>query len=229
MLCRPRRRGASEREAPNSPGWVQPGDGSWDQIDALPITFGEHRGAWNYTIAPLPARPPEPGTSKPRRPGQPGRPQPSQVVRFGDEPACAAWVGLLTCPDVTGIPQADWDRLVGVLEPAYRQLREQQALQARGGQPGAYPDRRSRGLKVDIAALMLAAFLHRRHQLPVMQVSRLIDLHHISVRQHIANLLLLFAQNGFTLDPIGKIRKLEQLCDAVAIPQQVHPTREVTT
>ncbi len=160
--------------------------GSWDQIDALPITFG-------------------------------------------DEPACAAWVGLLTCPDVTGIPQADWDRLVGVLEPAYRQLHEQQALQARGGQPGAYPDRRSRGLKVGIAVLMLAAVLHRRHQLPVMQVSRLIDLHRISVRQHIASLLPLFAQNGFTLDPIGKIRKLEQLCDAVAIPPQVHPTREVTT
>lgn len=201
--------------------------GTWDQVDALPITFHEFRGTWNYTIAPTPA-----ATARPKseRAGQSARPKRTVITLLGDAAERAAWAWRLSAPDVTGIPAATWATLAARLEPAYRQLREREAGAARDGRPGAYPGRREYGLKVPLTELMLATVLHERHRLPTAQISRLIDLNYVSLGKHIAKLAQLFAEHGHPITPAkNKIKKLEHLYEIAAISQEDLATRGVTT
>jgi hypothetical protein len=201
----------------------------WDQVDALPITFDEFRGTWNYTIAPTPADP-DATRTRAKRPGQPGRHQRKPTTLLGDGAERDAWITRLSAPDVTGIPAATWTTLTAQLEPAYQQLRAQEAAAARKGRPSAYPDRHEHGLKAPITQLMLATVLHERHHLPTAQISRLIDVNHVSVGKHIAKLAPLFAEHGHPIAPTdNKIKKLEHLHETVALPQDRPATHGVTT
>lgn len=205
--------------------------GNWDQVDALPITFHEFRGTWNYTIAPVPADPAAAAArAKAKRAGQPARPERSTITLLGDTAERAAWITRLSAPDVTGIQTAAWDTLAARLEPAYQQLREREAATARNGRASAYPGRHEHGLKIPIIELMLSTVLHERHQLPTAQISRLIDLNYVSVGKHVAKLAPLFAEHGHPITSTGnKIKKLEHLYATVALPQDEPATRDVTT
>jgi len=201
--------------------------GSWDQVDALPITFGEFRGTWNYTIAPTPAGPAA-GRAAARRPGAPSRPKRSEVTLLAGADERAAWIARLTVPEVTGVIPATWRRLTARIEAAYRMLRRDEAVQAGGGQHGANSYRHERDLKIAISTLMLATVLHQRHRLPVAQIGRLIELNPVSLKQHITRLAPLFAEYGQPITPTEtKIKKVEQF--SVLLPQDAPPTRDVTT
>jgi Rhodopirellula transposase DDE domain len=205
--------------------------GSWDQVDALPITFHAFRGAWNYTIAPTPADPANAqARAKHKLPGQPAKPKHSSVTLLGDAVERAAWITHLSAPEITGIKARAWTKLTARLEASYQELREQEATAARGGRPSAHPGRHDRALKIPFTQLMLATVLHERYQLPIAQISRLIDLNYVSVGKHVARLAPLFAEHGHALTPVGDtITKLEHLYKIAALPQDRPATREVTT
>lgn len=205
--------------------------GSWDQVDALPITFHAFRGAWNYTIAPTPADPASAhARAKRKPPGQPARPEHSSVTLLGDAAERAAWITRLSAPEITGIKAGAWTKLTARLEASYQKLREREARAARGGRPSAYPGRREHALKIPFTQLMLATVLRERYQLPVAQISRMIDLNYVSVGKHVARLAPLFAEHGHALTPVGDaIKKLEHLYEIAVLPQDRSATREVTT
>jgi Rhodopirellula transposase DDE domain len=205
--------------------------GSWDELERLPITFADFRGAWNYTIAPRPALPPDALPPGGARPGAPRRPRRTPIEPIGDADKRAAWTRRLSTPEITGIPADTWTALAPVLHTAYQDVRDRQAQQARGGRPSAYPTRRKPELKLDTPQLMLAVALHVRHRLPTAQISRLLDIHPVALKQHIDRLMPLFAEHGHPLTPTGqKIKKLEELTTRQQpVPQTQEPTRDVTS
>jgi hypothetical protein len=118
----------------------------------------------------------------------------------------------LSAPEVTGIKARAWTKLTARLEASYQELREREATAVRGGRPSAYPGRHERALKIPFTQLMLATVLRERYQLPVAQISRMIDLNYVSVGKHVARLAPLFAEHGHALTPFGgAIKKLEHL------------------
>ena len=138
----------------------------------------------------------------------------------------------MTTPGITGIPAEEWTALTPVLYAAYQQVRDRQAEQAREGRPSAYPaPGEKRELKLDISQLMLAAVLHTRHGLPVAQISRLLEINPVSVKQHINQLLPLFTEHDHPLTPTGqRIKKLEDLTTQLRpVPQTPEATRRVTS
>ena len=118
-----------------------------------------------------------------------------------------------------------------MLHTAYQDVRDRQAQQARGGRPSAYPTRRKPQLKLDTPQLMLAVALHVRHRLPTAQISRLLNIHPVALKQHIDPLMPLFAEHGHPLTPTGqKIKKLEELTTRhQPVPQTQEPPRDVTS
>jgi hypothetical protein len=205
--------------------------GSWDELERLPITFADFRGAWNYTIEPRPALPPDAPRPAGARPGAPRRPQRKAIVPIGDATERAARIRSLSTPGITGIPAQAWEALTPVLHAAYQHVRDQQADQARGGRPGAYPTRRKPELKLTMPQLMLAAVLHIRHGLPAAQIGRLLDISPVALKQHINQLLPLFTEHGHPLTPTGRrIKKLEELtARQQSVPQTSEATRDVTS
>jgi hypothetical protein len=203
---------------------------SWDVVDTLPIRFGDFRGEWNYTVAPGPADPAGAAGRKAQRAARTTARTPQKSpATLGDADQRAAMAAALTTPEVTGIGRREWGRLTVWLEPAYREVREQQAEQARNGQPSAYPGRQQRALKADITLLMLAAVLHIRYRLPAAQVSRLLDLNSVGLKKHINNLIPLFEQFGHPISPSADtFKKFEQLLAAVLPPTPAQHA-EVTT
>lgn len=200
------------------------GRGSWDQVDALPITFGSFRGEWNYTIAPAPADPDRPRPNRQQR--RPQHPIPGLIP---DPTERAMWIRGLTTPEITGIPAEEWTALAGRLEPAYHRLRLQRASDSRGGRP-ARSDHSKRALTVPIEQLMLATVLHERHHLPATQISRLIKLTNSNVNRHVTALAPLFATHGHPINPSGiKTRKIEHFQIDIAPPHPNPTTRDVTS
>lgn len=205
--------------------------GSRDELERLPVTFAAFRGTWNYTIEPRPARPADTPRPAGTRPGAPRRPRPAPITPIGDTDQRAAWTSQLTTPGITGIPTEERTALTPVLHAAHQQVRDRQAEQARHGRPGAYPTRRKREWKPDVSQLMLAAVLHARHGLPAAQISGLLEINPVSIKQHINQLLPLFAEHGHPLTPTGhRIKKLEDLTTQLRpVPQTREPTRNVAS
>jgi hypothetical protein len=203
------------------------GRSTWDQIDALPITFEDFRGEWNYTITPTPADPERQANPRPPHAHSPQHPNPGLIP---DPAERATWIKALTTPEITGIPTGEWTALAKRLEPAYRQQRRQRAVDSRNGQPYVRPDHHEHTLKTPIEELMLATILHERHQLPATQISRLIDLHNYSVKRHVTTLAPLFATHGHPIIPAkAKTRKIEHFQPATALPHPNPTTHDTTT
>jgi Rhodopirellula transposase DDE domain len=201
------------------------GRGNWDQLDALPITFDDFRGEWNYTIANTP---PDPShrTPRPRHARRPQHPVPGLIP---DPAERATWIKALTAPEITGIPTKEWTAPAAHLEPAYRRLRLQRAIDSRAGRP-ARGNHREHALTVPFEHLMLATVLHERHRLPATQLSRLIELTNSNVNRHVTALAPLFTAHGHTITPTGtKTRKIEHFHLDIAPPHPDPATREITT
>ena len=198
---------------------------SWEEIDTLPITFGDFRGEWNYTIAPLAADARRRGP-RPRHARGPVHPVPG-LMR--DDAERASWIRNLTVPEVTGIRAREWKALATELEQAYRQTRLARAVQARIGRP-AHHTHREHTLTVPFGQLMLATVLHERHQMPATQISRLVNLASQSVSRHVVILAPLFAEHGYPITPTGiKVRKIEHFQLRRGLPQTKTATRAVTS
>jgi hypothetical protein len=91
------------------------------EFQALPITPDAFHGDWNYTLAPVPPRTPDP---------------PAVARRI--DPALTA---MLSDPALTGMPRSDFERLVAVSEPYWDALAEA-AFQRRFHRPAATSTRR---------------------------------------------------------------------------------------
>ncbi|MFG2199471.1 ISAzo13 family transposase [Kitasatospora sp. NPDC048715] len=109
------------------------------EFQALPITPATFHGDWNYTLAPVPPRPPE---------------APAAARRI--DPALTA---TLSDPALTGMPRTDFERLVAVSEPYWDALAEA-AFQRRFHRPRSYLHPQTSSL--DHYHRLLAALLHRR-------------------------------------------------------------------
>ena len=200
----------------------------WDHIDALPLTFHDVGGRWNYTIAPHPADPAR-TTTRPPHPGQPARP-PTHTAPLGTPAERATWIKGLTTPETTAIPTAAWNELAAHLEPAYRHLRDQAARERRGGREKTNPNHPGPTLTVPLTTLMLATVLHVRHHTPVEQISRLIDLKSNGLKIHITRLTTLFTDHGHPITPTDtKTRKLETLLTTAHLPQPAPTTHQNTS
>ncbi len=117
------------------------------QIDALAMTRHRFHGDWNYTLHPHQPSTPAGGRPAPaHRPAQPPLP-----------PGAAS----LRCRELTGMPEAELDRLINELMPALDELRERERLRHRGGDR-----RRARGAgakdKLTTAERVLATVLYLR-------------------------------------------------------------------
>jgi hypothetical protein len=109
------------------------------EFQSLPITPDTFHGDWNYTLAPVPPRPPE-ATPAARRIG-PGLTE------------------MLSNPALTGMPRADFERLVAVSEPYWDALAEA-AFQRRFHRPRSYLHPQTSS--IDHYHRLLAALLRRR-------------------------------------------------------------------
>lgn len=200
------------------------GRGTWDRLDALPITFDDFRGEWNYRIAP---NPPDPDRPRPDR--QHRRPQHPVPGPIADPAERATWIRDLTVPQITGIPTEEWTALTEHLEHVYRQLRLQRAIDSRAGRPTHF-NHREHALTVPFEHLMLATILHERHHLPATQISRLINLTGSNVNRHVTALTPLFAAHGHPIIPTGtKTRKIEHFQLDTALPHPDPATRDLAT
>ena len=106
---------------------------------ALPITPNAFHGDWNYTLAPVPPRPPQVPTSTRRI-------DPDRTL-------------MLTDPALTGMSRTAFEHLVAVSEPYWDAMAEA-AFQRRFHRPRSY--RHPQTSSVDHRHRLLAAILHRR-------------------------------------------------------------------
>ncbi|MCF3105951.1 ISAzo13 family transposase [Streptomyces roseoverticillatus] len=117
------------------------------QIDALAMTRHRFHGDWNYTLHP-------------DRPGPQSAGRPAPAARSAKDllpPKAAA----LRSPELTGMPEAELDRLIDELSSALDELRERERLRYRGADR-----RRARGAgakdKLTTADRVLATVLYLR-------------------------------------------------------------------
>ncbi|GGU57733.1 hypothetical protein GCM10010259_56040 [Streptomyces daghestanicus] len=108
-------------------------------FQALPITPDAFHGDWNYTLAPVPPRPPK-ALAAARR-------------------IAPALTEMLSNPALTGMPRPDFERLVAVSEPYWDALAEA-AFQRRFHRPRSYLHPQTSSL--DHYHRLLAALLRRR-------------------------------------------------------------------
>jgi hypothetical protein len=109
------------------------------EFQALPITPDAFHGDWNYTLAPVPPRPPK-----------------ALAAARRIDPALTE---MLSNPALTGMPRPDFERLVAVSEPYWDALAEA-AFQRRFHRPRSYLHPRTSSL--DHYHRLLAALLRRR-------------------------------------------------------------------
>jgi hypothetical protein len=109
------------------------------EFHALPITAHSFRGDWNYTLAPVAPRLPEPAPSRQRI-----------------DPALTA---MLTSPALTGMSRSAFDQLVAISEPYWDALAEA-AFQRRFHRPRSYLHPQTSSL--DHYHRLLTALLRRR-------------------------------------------------------------------
>ncbi|MFF8034755.1 MULTISPECIES: hypothetical protein [unclassified Streptomyces] len=129
-----------------------PSSGGAPWADALPIEPGIFHGDWNYTLAPVAPRPPEPARSR---------------QRIG--PALTA---MLSDPALTGMPRPAFDHLVAISEPYWDVLAEA-AFQRRFHRPRSYLDPQTSSL--DHYHRPLTALSRRRRALTSTLLAQLLN------------------------------------------------------
>lgn len=122
------------------------------EFHALPITPHSFHGDWNYTLAPVPPRLPEPTRSR--------------------QKIDAALTSMLTDPALTGMSRSAFDHLVAISEPCWDALAEA-AFQRRFHRPRSYLHPQASSL--DHYHRLLTALLRRRRAVTSTLLAQLLN------------------------------------------------------
>lgn len=169
------------------------------EFQALPITPDAFHGDWNYTLAPVPPRPPETPAAKQRI--DPGL------------------TGMLSDPALTGMSRSDFTRLVAVSEPYWDALAEA-AFQRRFHRPRSYLHPQTSSL--DHYHRLLAALLRRRRAITSTLLAELLGVTRTNLSNQFQDGHRLLDLHRIVVTPLpgSPARTLEQL--RVRLPDENH-------
>ncbi|MDH6711104.1 hypothetical protein P3T27_007856 [Kitasatospora sp. MAA19] len=160
------------------------------EFQALPITPDAFHGDWNYSLAPVPPRPPE---------------EPAAARRI--DPALTA---MLSDPALTGMPRTDFERLVAASEPYWDALAEA-AFQRRFHRPRSYLHPQTSSL--DHYHRLLAALLRRRRAITSTFLAQLLEVGRTNLSNQFQDGHRLLDLHRVVVTPLPRppARTLEQL------------------
>jgi hypothetical protein len=177
------------------------------QMAGLPITSHDWHGDWNYTL--LPTRPAAAihtaATAPPPRQDD------------------LAW---LSHPTLTGLPQREWDQLLGRLALLRHDQREADLHHQRGG-PRKAAAGTGRHPRLTLSERLLITVLHQRLGLPQAVLAELFPVTLMTANRAIRQIRPLLDQAGYTITPVGK--RLYSAADLTAyaistgaLPQEIN-------
>jgi len=169
------------------------------EFQALPITPDAFHGDWNYTMAPVPPRTPEP---------------PATVRRI--DPALTT---MLSDPALTGMPRSAFERLVAASEPYWDAMAEA-AFQRRFHRPRSYLHPQTSSL--DHYHRLLAALLRRRRVITSTLLAQLLGVTRTNLSNQFQDGHRLLDLHRIVVTPLpgSPARTLEQL--RAHLPEKIH-------
>jgi transposase len=171
------------------------------QISVLPLHRHDWHPDWNYTLVPEPYE------------------QVNTTPHPFDQPSPdLAW---LRHPALTGLPEPDWDALLGTLLTLHDQQREASLHQRRGHRPRMAAPGTGRRPVLTLADRLLAATLHHRLGLPQVTIAALFTVRPETINRQLRAIRQLLQQAGHTIQPsphkIATIHDLHEYATANGI------------
>lgn len=151
------------------------------QMEALPLTRHDWHGDWNYTLRPEAYDPAA------------GAPHP-----FDRPSTDLAW---LCHPELTGLPEQEWDALITTLITLHDQQREAGLDKRRGHRPRLTAPGTGRRPVLTFADRLLATVLHQRLALPQVAIASLFRVRPETINKRIRDVRQLLEQAGHAIQP----------------------------